>query len=804
RIEQFDVVFSPQSVGEKHATMTIQNNDPQRPSYSVNLTGRGESSPIPNLVISENSHNFGRVALGQTVVWNFLKLKNAGNADLIITGITPDNQQFSLNGISLPLTIKPTTLKNVPVYFTPAVEGSITGSLKISSNDLDQSESYVSLSSSGTDLKPDLYVTGSSFDVEINEQGTYDLTFEVTSKDASVSNVDVSLSVFNEKSSSKRNVGQAKVTIDANESVSVEKTIILPYEKNRIVVSVDPANKIEETDENNNIASKVIELTPPQISGLYAEYDGSESQNEVGTFLRDVRAVNRLTARVTDPLGSDNIDKIVFDFGGDRKLGSKNSDGWYVDYDMGNLKKDNTTLTVVVYNKSGLVSNPEILNIKSIYLPIWLKKYALIDKIEFSNGKYSATYKGYEKNIAQIFNSSLPEFKWTVPPDVTFLGGKTIGPSIKLDASFEKDIVNNTNTFVIEPGLGFTFFDEVKVFNRNKDLDFDLHGRGGLTLDDNLNIISGQFGFGGSIGLQFFKLPRTPRIVYPIVPGLNAKVSLNIALSGQISFDVTLDNKFHFIKPTEIKPSLTTEVFVTASLEILYGLATANFMAVPTLVISIPVKYTTADGVDAYVEFKLFIPWEVNGKYLWGLWESHIASGQWGPWQKTAFAKQSEVQGSFPEWPEILPNPNISTNRNGDIMLVWIKDSNPLLEETQPDIYYTIWNGENWQQSAPVNQDETWKSDPVVTYFDNSALAVWTQNKLTKNSSHSSKNDIFNNQEIFSSNWNGTTWSEPVQITDDNRGDGLAAIASNKQNRAITLWTHTSDNDYLTKDDWEI
>ncbi len=96
-----------------------------------------EQQNLPELAVSDKSHDFGEARIGTTQDWTLL-VSNTGNATLTITSILSDNTVFTVTSPSFPSSIPPGGNLTVNVQFKPVEQISYSGNLSINSNDPDQ------------------------------------------------------------------------------------------------------------------------------------------------------------------------------------------------------------------------------------------------------------------------------------------------------------------------------------------------------------------------------------------------------------------------------------------------------------------------------------------------------------------------------------------------------------------------------------------------------------------------------------------------------------------------------------------
>lgn len=165
----FQVTFTPSGVGVRTATVTIQNNDVNRSSYTFTLNGTGTAEEI-NLkqgatnIASGGSFDFGSISTsGQGNVLTFT-IENTGNQDLTLT----DNPFVSISGANASdfvVTTQPASNTiaggsnaTFVVTFTPSATGNRSATLTIPNSDADEGIYTVSLT--GIGIQPGMQVSG--------------------------------------------------------------------------------------------------------------------------------------------------------------------------------------------------------------------------------------------------------------------------------------------------------------------------------------------------------------------------------------------------------------------------------------------------------------------------------------------------------------------------------------------------------------------------------------------------------------------------------------------------------------------
>src|SRR5581483_1728975 len=140
----FTVTFAPTAPGNFTGDISIGGDFPGAPA-TISLAGK---SVTLQLAASPASIAFGDVVVGSNSS-KTVSLNNNGTADVTITQANIAGAGFSLNGLSLPLTLAAGQSTSFSATFTPTAAGAATGNITITSNATD-SPTIVSLSGNGT------------------------------------------------------------------------------------------------------------------------------------------------------------------------------------------------------------------------------------------------------------------------------------------------------------------------------------------------------------------------------------------------------------------------------------------------------------------------------------------------------------------------------------------------------------------------------------------------------------------------------------------------------------------------------
>ncbi len=187
----FNVVFSPQSSGNSNVNLAVTNDGPS-PTLSIPLSGTGVTAGT----LTASSVSFGSVQVGDSST-KTATLTNSGGTDVKITQANLTGTGFSMNGLSLPLTLSGGQSFTFNVIFAPQSAGAGTGSIAIIS-DASGTAPSVSLSGTGTasgqfSVNPGSFGFGS---VAVGASKSIPATLSATGASVTVNSASVSSTEF--------------------------------------------------------------------------------------------------------------------------------------------------------------------------------------------------------------------------------------------------------------------------------------------------------------------------------------------------------------------------------------------------------------------------------------------------------------------------------------------------------------------------------------------------------------------------------------------------------------------------------
>jgi len=147
------ISFTPSASGSVTGNLTISSDASDSP-VTVSLSGNGVTGSPGTLTPTQSSLDFGSVLVGNNQSLSET-VANSGSSSLTITQASPTGAGFSINGLSLPLTLAPgQSSPNFNVVFAPQSTGAVNGNLAISS-DASNPTLNIALSGSGvTSITP--------------------------------------------------------------------------------------------------------------------------------------------------------------------------------------------------------------------------------------------------------------------------------------------------------------------------------------------------------------------------------------------------------------------------------------------------------------------------------------------------------------------------------------------------------------------------------------------------------------------------------------------------------------------------
>ncbi len=128
--------------------------------------------------------------------------------------------------------------------------------------------------------------------------------------------------------------------------------------------------------------------------------------------------------------------------------------------------------------------------------------------------------------------------------------------------------------------------------------------------------------------------------------------------------------------------------------------------------------------------------------------------------------------------------PSLARNSAGGVLTVWRQNPAGLLsgDTANPDrVMFAAWDGAGWNAPAVAVEDIPGLVDLAAGYGGGQATLAYTR-FLTPTGS------ITPTLQLFTSNWDGSTWSSPQQLTDDDLGHTNPQVVYNSVNQPLLVW----------------
>ncbi|MCK9399072.1 MAG: choice-of-anchor D domain-containing protein [Bacteroidales bacterium] len=148
---EIPLTYQPTEPIPLNTEITIVSSDPVTPETPVTLTGNAVLNG-PNLLVSEESHDYGEVRIHAFTRW-FLEVTNNGSETLTISAINLNSDNFILDeGTLLPLDVGVLQTEKIGVWFSPNDDFPYGVMMEIDHNGINQDPYPVYLSGTGLDI----------------------------------------------------------------------------------------------------------------------------------------------------------------------------------------------------------------------------------------------------------------------------------------------------------------------------------------------------------------------------------------------------------------------------------------------------------------------------------------------------------------------------------------------------------------------------------------------------------------------------------------------------------------------------
>ena len=167
-----DVRFAPAAVGTRTATVRLTSND--QDEATVDLVVAGTGIMPPDIDATPTEHDYGEVVVGMTRS-RTVAIRNVGGANLQVTAasvVGGEAGEFAIAQGTAPFTVVAGATHSLEIRLAPTSEGPKTATLRLTSDDPDESTVDVHLNGTGTILVPDIATVPESHDYGSRTVGT--------------------------------------------------------------------------------------------------------------------------------------------------------------------------------------------------------------------------------------------------------------------------------------------------------------------------------------------------------------------------------------------------------------------------------------------------------------------------------------------------------------------------------------------------------------------------------------------------------------------------------------------------------
>ena len=186
------VTYKPGAAGTLAGTVSIASNASDSTAV-IGLSGTATTTPTSALTATPSSITFGNVVVG-TESTQTIRLTNSGNANAMVSALTPSVAAVSVSGLAVPMTLAPGASANFTAAFKPTAASSVSGKITVTSNTSDSSMP-IDLTGTGEAALKQLAVSPTSVSfgsTTVGSSSTKQVTVTNTGNvDASISSVTV-------------------------------------------------------------------------------------------------------------------------------------------------------------------------------------------------------------------------------------------------------------------------------------------------------------------------------------------------------------------------------------------------------------------------------------------------------------------------------------------------------------------------------------------------------------------------------------------------------------------------------------
>ncbi len=137
--------------------------------------------------------------------------------------------------------------------------------------------------------------------------------------------------------------------------------------------------------------------------------------------------------------------------------------------------------------------------------------------------------------------------------------------------------------------------------------------------------------------------------------------------------------------------------------------------------------------------------------------------------------------------------PVITTLSDNSLLLLWIDDTGEKNDINKTSLMHSISNGNIWSAPQEIFETGTYNGAPVLFNDGEHVHIIWSRAK-TAFESDAQLEDLISDVELFYTKFDGTSFSNPIQITDNNVLEAAYTITA-KDGKVAVAWIENSAND---------
>ena len=301
-------------------------------------------------------------------------------------------------------------------------------------------------------------------------------------------------------------------------------------------------------------------------------------------------------------------------------------------------------------------------------------------------------------------------------------------------------------------------------------------------------------------------------ISYPLVTGLYAKFRIEGSIRGSITF--TCDSEGSFDKTGDFSFSVAPSLGIEANLI----LARAYSGLRGELECELTFQWQGFENsFTADFTASLFFEWEALGwgnSYKWDFSNirlyPHSSRGSVivdrNDFEFIQAKSHSEKRlGNRELYPNVLVNevqiyahPQIVYLGNNSLFMTYIDNSTLRTNKNQAILMYSIYDGTNWSVPQPVFDDNTADYDAKICSDGIGGVHVLWQNANIIFNDNSTLEQMSENMDLYYTHWNGSTFDNTIAITTNNQDLEMSHQIISNGNDISVVWQTNSNNDSFT------